>query len=63
MGATDCRGYDSTVGTSALVDGFEFGSRINGVVMPRGIGSVFVDSSSGSAGMDYRLLHRVNDAP
>jgi hypothetical protein len=63
MGATDCRGYDSTMGTSAYVDGYEYGSRINGIVVPRGIGAVFVDSSSGGSGMDYRLLHRIQDAP
>jgi hypothetical protein len=63
MGATDCRGYNSAVGTGSLVDGFEYGSRINGIVVPRGIGAVFVDSSSGGSGMDYRLLHRIQDAP
>ncbi len=63
MGATDCRGYDSTMGTSSYVDGYEYGSRINSIVIPRGIGAVFVDSSSGGSGMDYRLLHRIQDAP
>jgi hypothetical protein len=63
MGATDCRGYDSTMGTSSYVDGYEYGSRINGIVVPRGVAAVFVDSSSGGGGMDYRLLHRVRDAP
>ncbi|MBW2463085.1 MAG: hypothetical protein JRH11_15655 [Deltaproteobacteria bacterium] len=63
MGASDCRGYDSTMSTSDYVDGFEYGSRINGVVIPRGVGAVFVDSSSGGSGMNYRLLHRVQDAP
>jgi hypothetical protein len=59
MGATDCRGYDSRTGPSALVDGWEYGSRINNVVAPRGIGAVVVDSRSGGSGMDYRLLHRI----
>ncbi len=63
MGATDCLGYDSTMGTSSVVDGFEYGSRLDAIVFPRGLGVVFVDSSSGGSGMDYRLLHRVKDAP
>ncbi len=61
MGGTDCRGYDSSMGNS-LVDGIEFGSRINGVVAPRGVNAVFIDSRTGS-GMHYRLLHRVHDTP
>ena len=46
-----------------LVDGFEYGSRLNGIVAPRGVNAVFVDSSSGGSGMDYRLYHDIHDAP
>lgn len=63
MGATDCLGYDSTMASHPLVTGWQYGSRLNDIVVPRGVATVYVDSRSGSSGMDYRLLHRVKDAP
>lgn len=61
MGATDCRGYtDNNPSTFATA---EFGSRLNGITVPRGIAAIFVDSRTGNGGMNYRMLHRITDAP
>ena len=59
MGGTDCRGYLGT--DMAALDTLHYGSRLNNVLVPRGLSAVFVDGRVGSSGMDYALRHVVAD--
>lgn len=53
MGGTNCQG----TGTGA--DTLNYGSRLNNVVVPRGINAVFVDERGGGSGMTYTLVYTV----
>jgi hypothetical protein len=56
MGGTDCRGTvpGPLPGTTTL-DTAQFGSRLNGIATPRGLGAVFVDTLGDSTGMRYTM--------
>jgi hypothetical protein len=51
MGGSNCQG---TGGDTA-----QYGSRLNNVVVPRGINAVFVDERIGGSGMQYTLVYQV----
>ncbi len=53
MGGTNC------VGTGTGADTAAYGSRLNNVVVPRGINAVLVDERIGGSGMSYTLVYTV----
>jgi len=53
MGGTNCTGTGTGADTAA------YGSRLNNVVVPRGINAAFVDERTGGTGMNYTVVYTV----
>ena len=61
MGGTDCRGTVFTIAIPprTTIDSRQYGSRLNNLMAPRGLNTLFIDSLSGGAGLRYNLRYQV----